>query len=113
VKYGHVETEKLYFSSSEAAEQVGVPVNVLHSWEKDFPELKPKKSGIGKRIYRQSDIEIAKEIKEKASSKEPVRKTARQRAIPALAKETEASNKEFLLEIRNRLRDILDRIKSR
>jgi len=103
MKYGRVETEKLYFSSSEAAEQIGVPVSVLHSWEKEFPELKPKKNGAGKRIYRQTDIETAKEIKEKP----------RPRQSKSVEKERGTvltDNKEFLLEIRDRLRDILDKI---
>jgi len=62
MKYGLVETKKLYFTSAEAAEQVGVPVKVLHSWEKKFPDLKPKKNKAGKRVYNQIDIETAKQI---------------------------------------------------
>jgi len=106
MKYGRVETEKLYFSSSEAAEQIGVPVSVLHSWEKDFPELKPQKNGAGKRIYRQIDIDTAKEIKEKAAtSKNPVVKQSK-----PVEKKPGKGNKEFLLKIRNRLRDILNKM---
>ncbi len=108
MKYGQVETGKLYFSSSEAAEQVGVPVSVLHSWEKDFPELKPKKNGAGKRIYREIDIETAKKIKEKAPEpiKDPPQKTIKQKPLP-----TTEGSKEFLLEIRDRLQNILDRMR--
>jgi DNA-binding transcriptional MerR regulator len=106
MKYGRVETEKLYFSSSEAAEQIGVPVSILHSWEKDFPELKPKKNGAGKRIYRQIDIEIAKGIKEKDSEIRQVKPVEKK---PRISK-PEMGNKEFLLKIRDRLRDILDKM---
>ena len=106
MKYGSVETEKLYFSSSEAAEQIGVPVDVLHSWEKEFPDFKPKKNKNGKRIYRQSDIEAAKQIKESGSvsKKEPVPKAKTKKIIAA-------SNKDILLKIRDSLQDALDRIK--
>jgi len=93
MKYGLVETKKLYFTSAEAAEQVGVPVKVLHSWEKDFPELKPKKNKAGKRVYNQIDIETAKQINSKGCKPAPTRKTA----------PTNANSEEILLKIRNDL----------
>jgi len=103
MKYGLVETKKLYFTSAEAAEQVGVPVKVLHSWEKDFPDLKPKKNKAGKRVYSQIDIETAKQISSKSykgrKSSAPIGKTApTDKAAP-----TNANNEEILLKIRNDL----------
>ncbi|MDR2732572.1 MAG: MerR family transcriptional regulator [Fibromonadaceae bacterium] len=110
MKYGQVETEKLYFSSSEAAKQIGVPVSVLHSWEKDFPALAPQKNANGKRIYRQSDIEIAMKIKEERVVEISVKKNYPANSLNSINSEPD---KNFLLKIRNRLQNILDNIKDR
>jgi len=106
MKYGAVKTEKLYFTSAEAAEQVGVPVKVLHSWEKDFPALKPKKNKAGKRVYNQVDIETAKQI--------GVGAIPRGCAAPSekkLKNATKIADKDVLLKIRNDLLKNLNRIK--
>ena len=98
MKYGLVETEKLYFSSAEAAELVGVPVKVLHSWEKKIPEFKPKKNKAGKRVYSQIDIETAKQIKNGLVCPVPTAKLkTKQATLPS------ANDKELLLKIRNDL----------
>jgi len=110
LKYGKVKTEKLYFSSSEAAELLGIPVSVLHSYEKNFPDLNPKKNRAGKRIYRQMDIETAREIKEKASVENSTHKIPSIRQNKSARKKQKSENKEFLLEIRDRLREILNKI---
>ncbi|GBU24621.1 transcriptional regulator [Fibrobacteria bacterium R8-3-H12] len=111
MKYGQVETGKLYFSSSEAAEQIGVSADVLHSWEKKYPELSPKKNANGKRVYKQSDIETAKEIKEKLANEGDlsVDKPARQTKT---VKKTSSYNNNELLKIRNKLQNVLENIKN-
>jgi len=111
MKYGQVSTEKLYFSSSEAAEQIGIPIDILHSWEKKYPELNPKKNANGKRIYKQSDIEIAKEIKERVAGKEELAADKPSKKIKT-AKKTSNNNND-LLKIRNKLQNVLENIKCR
>jgi DNA-binding transcriptional MerR regulator len=111
MKYGQVETEKLYFSSTEVAEQIGVSVSVLHSWEKEFPSLNPKKNANGKRIYKQSDIELAKEIKEKTpiapvANTQPKKITNSQKSV-----NNNSNSNSVLLKIRNNLQSILKSIK--
>jgi DNA-binding transcriptional MerR regulator len=110
MKYGQVSTEKLYFSSSEAAKQIGVPVDVLRSWEKKFPELNPKINANGKRVYKQSDIEIAKEIKEKEAGEEVlvVNNPPKQAKT---AKKTSIHSNNDLIKIRNKLQNVLENIK--
>jgi len=111
MKYGQVSTEKMYFSSSEAAEQIGVPVDILHSWEKKHPELNPKKNANGKRIYKQSDIETAKEIKGKVAGEEGfvVDKPPRQtKTTPKAGKDSRT-----LIKIRNKLQNVLENIKNK
>jgi len=110
MKYGQVATEKLYFSSSEAAEQIGIPVDILHSWEKKYPELNPKKNANGKRIYKQSDIETAKEIKGKVAGEEgPVveRPSKQTKTVKKAGKDNHT-----LLKIRNKLQNVLENIKN-
>ena len=48
-----------YFRIGEVAELVGVKAHVLRYWETEFPELRPKKSPQGQRLYRRRDVEIA------------------------------------------------------
>ena len=120
MKYGLVETKKLYFTSAEAAEQVGVPVKVLHSWEKDFPELKPKKNKAGKRVYNQIDIETAKQISKVVGAapcgspynhcdSSPYNQNQNVKKTKTKAKKN-ANSEEILLKIRNDLLKNLLRI---
>lgn len=53
---------KLYYSISEVAEMFGVNESLLRYWEKEFPQLCPKKAGRGVRQYRKEDVETVKLI---------------------------------------------------
>lgn len=53
---------KLYYSISEVAEMLGVNESLLRYWEKEFPQLSPKKAGRGVRQYRKEDVETVKLI---------------------------------------------------
>ena len=53
---------KLYYSISEVARQFDVNESLLRYWEKEFPQLNPKKAGRGVRQYTQEDIETVKLI---------------------------------------------------
>ena len=48
---------KLYYSISEVARMFDVNESLLRYWEKEFPNIKPKKSGRGVRQYTKEDIE--------------------------------------------------------
>lgn len=48
---------KKYYSISEVAEQFGVAESVLRYWEKEFPNIEPRKSGRNVRQYNAEDIE--------------------------------------------------------
>ena len=43
---------KLYYSISEVARMFDVNESLLRFWEKEFPQLRPKKGGRGIRQYR-------------------------------------------------------------
>ena len=48
---------KKFYGIAEVAEQFGVAESLLRFWEKEFPNIKPKKSGRGVRMYTKEDIE--------------------------------------------------------
>jgi DNA-binding transcriptional MerR regulator len=48
---------KLYYSIGEVAQQFGVAETFLRFWEKEFPQIAPKKSGRNIRQYTKDDIE--------------------------------------------------------
>lgn len=53
---------KIYYSISEVAAMFGVNESLLRFWEKEFPQLNPKKAGRGVRQYRKEDIDVVKLI---------------------------------------------------
>lgn len=55
---------KLYYSIGEVSQQTGLDAHVLRYWETEFRELSPRKNRGGKRLYRDSDIELLLRIKE-------------------------------------------------
>ena len=48
---------KKYYGIAEVAEQFGVAESLLRFWEKEFPNINPRKSGRGVRQYTKEDIE--------------------------------------------------------
>lgn len=56
--------EKIYFSIGEAAEVIGVKPHVLRFWQKEFPQISPRKNNAGVRRYSKEDIELIVKIKE-------------------------------------------------
>ncbi|MDX1979491.1 MAG: MerR family transcriptional regulator [Bryobacteraceae bacterium] len=55
--------DKLYFRIGEVSRLAAVKPFVLRFWESEFPQLAPKKSGTGHRLYRRKDVEMVLEIK--------------------------------------------------
>jgi DNA-binding transcriptional MerR regulator len=55
--------DKLYFRIGEVAQLAGVEPYVLRFWETEFPQLAPKKSGSGHRLYRRKEVELILEVK--------------------------------------------------
>ena len=53
---------KIYYSVGEVAKMLGVSESLLRFWEKEFPQITPKKAGRGIRQYRQEDLETLKLI---------------------------------------------------
>lgn len=55
--------DRLYYSISEVAQIAKVKPFVLRFWEKEFPNLRPKKNRAGNRVYQLKDIELVNQIK--------------------------------------------------
>ena len=53
---------KTYYSIEEVANMFDVNKSTLRYWQKEFPQLKPKTSDSGVRMYNDKDIETLKVI---------------------------------------------------
>lgn len=54
---------KLFYKIGEVCELTDTQPYVLRFWESEFPQLAPKKSRTGQRLYRKKDIDLVIEIK--------------------------------------------------
>lgn len=54
--------QKLYYSIREVSLEIKEEPHILRYWEKEFPQLKPKKNRGGKRIYSEKDVNIVRLI---------------------------------------------------
>jgi len=70
---------RLYYSIKEVAAHFGVNESLLRFWEKEFKEIKPRKTAGGARQYKKEDIEtislIYNLVKEKGLTLEGARQT--------------------------------------
>ena len=57
-----LEKEKYYYSITEVAEMFNINASTLRFWEKEFPQISPKKTGRNIRQYRKEDIEQIRTI---------------------------------------------------
>jgi DNA-binding transcriptional MerR regulator len=112
--------DKLYFKIGEVSEILGVEPYVLRYWETEFPQLTPKKSGTGHRLYRRRDVELLLRIKyllyEKRFTIEGARQSLRAAGpVPQTGGTPPGQQSLFpedpLPEIRKTLAEILDLLK--
>ena len=53
---------KMYHSISEVSKMLNLAPHVLRYWETEFSDLRPKKNRAGSRTYRETDIELLRDI---------------------------------------------------
>ena len=53
---------KMFFSIKEVADMFNVNETLLRYWEREFPQISPKKAGRGVRFYSKDDIEQIRTI---------------------------------------------------
>ncbi len=116
------EFKKLYYSISEVSRITGLEQHVLRYWESQFSELNPAKNRAGNRIYTNRDISLIFEIKrlvrEQGFTIEGAKKVLGSKAGDGLAQliETEVAVessddlKQFLLETRAFLNDLIEKL---
>lgn len=54
--------DKQYYKIKDVAEILGLPQSTLRFWEKEFPEINPRRSATGLRYYTPQDIETLRII---------------------------------------------------
>ncbi|MFN8699205.1 MAG: MerR family transcriptional regulator [Flavobacteriales bacterium] len=79
------EIEKLYYSIGEVADMFEVNSSLIRFWEKEFPQLQPRKNNRGNRVYNKKDIELFRKIhhlvKEKGYTLEGAKNALRKRQV--------------------------------
>jgi DNA-binding transcriptional MerR regulator len=56
--------EKKYYSIGEVGKSTNLQPYVLRFWESEFPQLHPRKSKSGRRIYSEADVKLILHLKE-------------------------------------------------
>ena len=109
---------KLYYKIGEVCKLTGLPHHVIRFWEKEFPQLSPRKTSTGHRIFNDKDIEMILLIKELLYVKKYTIKGAKdfiasgKKESPSEQAEGAApgrKQKKQLLEHINKIRSLLER----
>ena len=58
------EVKKLYYSIGEISQKTGLKQYVLRYWETEFSHITPSKNRAGNRVYKESDYNNIKELKD-------------------------------------------------
>ncbi len=103
--------EKYYYKIGEVAEILGVNSSLIRFWEKEFPNIKPKKNRRGNRVFTKEDIHELKKIynlvKDQGHTLDGAKRIIKNNKEPnARILEIETRLKEiksFLVDIRNEL----------
>jgi len=100
-------TAKLYYSIGEVSRIIGVETYVLRYWESEFPELRPRKNSSGRRIYTNSDLNLARQIYDLLRVKKYTLEGARQALDGGNGGASElSSDRQELLNLRSFLENI-------
>lgn len=99
----------------EVSKLTGLEPHVLRSWERIYPELKPKKNSAGNRAYREQEVELIFQIKDllfdKKYSSEGVKKIIRGEMLHSNGNNAlSAEAKKDLTEIRMFLTNLLEKL---
>lgn len=110
--------DKIYYKIGEISQLLLLKPSVLRFWESEFPQLAPKKSGSGQRLYTKNDLELVRQIRtllyDDKLTIEGAKKSLQQRQgvkdRPPLTDQTDhhhllAAIKSELISLRNRLNE--------
>ena len=107
-----MEVQKIYYSLSEVMEMTQLPASTLRYWEQQFPNLTPRKDGHGNRYYKESDVELIKQIKYLRDEMKITRIEAIRNELNKGSRRVDQCQRatEILLRIRQMLSEIRDHI---
>ena len=101
-----IPNDKRYFRIGEASKIIGVEPYVLRYWEKEFPQIRPKRADSNQRTYERKDLELILEIKrllyEERMTIEGAKKRLRQRRMRPLQ-----LDESFLNTLKEELKDVI------
>lgn len=110
---------KLYYKIGEVCEITQLPHHVIRFWEKEFPQLTPRKTSTGHRIFSEKDIQTILIIKDLLYNKKFTIKGAREYIANQIGKENfseggaektkKISTPKSLVERLKLLKELLDR----
>ncbi len=97
---------KRFFRIGEASRIIGVEPYVLRYWEKEFPQLRPKRRADSKhRTYERKDIELLLHIKKLLYEEKMTIQGARKRLRE---REKNRKRREIIREVKEELNKILE-----
>ncbi len=102
-------SDKLYYRIGEASEMLGVKPSTLRFWEKEFPQIKPKRKH-EERFYTREDLELFKKIKFLVHEEKYTIEGAKRKLRQASRK---IAGKQELLEALKKMRKELKELKKR
>lgn len=102
--------DRLYFRIGEVSTITGIPPYVLRYWESEFPNLQPKKSGGGQRLYRKRDVVMVLEIKKLLYQERYTVAGARKRLTEREERSRRVEARAALSRLRTGLEDLLKQL---
>ncbi len=108
-----------FFRIGDVAKLLNVRTSLLRFWESQFPELAPKKTRTGQRLYTRADIDLCRriqhELKDTGMTIKGLRKKMKQNHQPGAplteGKATDDRYRSELVRIRDELQSLLDELK--
>ncbi|MFO7838333.1 MAG: MerR family transcriptional regulator [Desulfosalsimonadaceae bacterium] len=100
--------DKLYFRIGEVTEITELAAYVLRFWESEFPEIRPRRTESGQRLYRKSDVKTILLIKHLLYDKKFTIQGARQHLHRQRKKKQGPHSEELIAELKTELRRIRD-----
>jgi len=105
---------KVFYSIRDVAQMFDLTESLLRYWEKEFPNIKPRKAGRGVRQYTKEDIEqiriVYHLVKERGMTLDGARKYLSHNKKSDLNKKVEVID--MLTEVRNELQGISKELNS-
>lgn len=117
-KVAENELSKLYYTIGEVAEMFDVNTSLIRFWEKEFPQISPKKNKKGNRLFSQKDISIFNKIyhlvKEQGFTLEGAKKALKSKTQVEFVQEVDATkDNDQIIEKLEKIKQQLEQMRSK